>query len=96
MVMETTDFTNLDHLTFSAGLRSSELRGVFAERQMCAPAVVIGNIRRESTKESALSEHDHVIETLAARMDPMSRSTYALWQGERGAESSCLMLCRPQ
>jgi hypothetical protein len=58
---------NLDHLTFGAGLRSSELRGVFAERQMCAPTVVIGNIRRESTTERALSEDDDVIQTLAAK-----------------------------
>src|SRR3982751_3898524 len=67
MVVETTDFTNLDHLTFGAGLCSSELRGVFAERQMSAPAVVIRNIRGESTTERALSEHDDVIQTLAAK-----------------------------
>src|SRR3954451_24276849 len=64
--METTDFTNLDHLTFGASLCSSELRGVFAEGQMSAPAVVIGNIRRESTTQRALSEDDDVIQTLAA------------------------------
>ena len=40
--------------------------GVFVERQMSAPAVVIGNIRRESTTERVLSEHDDVIQTLAA------------------------------
>src|SRR6476659_5743312 len=66
MMMETTDFTNLDHRTFGAGLCPSELRGVFAQGQMSAPAMVIGNIRCESTTERALSEHDHVIETLAA------------------------------
>src|SRR3954447_25106668 len=66
MVVETTEFTNLDHITFGAGLFSSELRSVFAERQMRAPAVVIGNIRRESTTERALSEDDHMIQTLAA------------------------------
>src|SRR3982750_830724 len=66
MVVETTDFTNLDHLTFCGRLCSSELGGVFAQRQMSTPAVVIGNIRRESTTERALSKHDHVIETLAA------------------------------
>ena len=66
MVMEATDFTNLDHLPFGAGLCSSELRGVFAQGQMSAPAMVIGNIRSESTTERALSEHDHVIQTLAA------------------------------
>src|SRR4051812_5423550 len=32
----------------------------------CASAMIIGNIRRESSTERALSEHDHVIETLAA------------------------------
>src|SRR3954447_16174174 len=66
MVVETTEFTNLDHITFGAGLFSSELRSVFAERQMSAPAVVIGNIRRESTTQRALSEDDDVIQTLAA------------------------------
>src|SRR3954451_21126510 len=64
--METTDFTNLDHLTFGASLCSSELRGVFAEGQMSAPAVVIRNIRGEGTTERALSEDDDVIQTLAA------------------------------
>jgi hypothetical protein len=34
---------------------------------MSAPAVVIGNIRCESTTERALSEHDDVIQTLAAK-----------------------------
>src|SRR3954451_14330785 len=67
MVVETTDFTNLDHITFGAGLFSSELRSVFAERQRSAPAMVIGNIRRESTTERALSEDDDVIQTLAAK-----------------------------
>src|SRR3569833_602390 len=66
MEMETTDFTNLDHLTFGAGLCSSEFRNVFAQVQMSAPAVVIGNVPRKRTTERALSEHDHVIETLAA------------------------------
>ena len=33
---------------------------------MSAPAVVIRNIRGESTTERALSEHDDVIQTLAA------------------------------
>src|SRR3954462_5368364 len=33
---------------------------------MSAPAVVIGNIRRESTTQRALSEDDDVIQTLAA------------------------------
>src|SRR3982750_4516222 len=67
MMVQTTDFTNLDHLTFGAGLCSSELRGVFAERKMSAPAVVIGNIRSESATERALSEDDDVIQTLAAK-----------------------------
>src|SRR5437870_3483221 len=34
---------------------------------MSTPAVVIGNIRRESSTERAPSEHDDVIQTLAAK-----------------------------
>lgn len=53
MMVETTEFTNLDHVTFGAGLCSSELQGVFAEGQMSTPAVVIGNIRSENTTQGA-------------------------------------------
>src|SRR3982751_6934998 len=66
-MVETTDFTNFDHLAFRGRLCSSELRGVFAERQMSAPAVVIRSVRRESTTERALSEDDDVIQALAAK-----------------------------
>jgi hypothetical protein len=41
MMVQSTDFTNFDDLTFSRSLGSSELRSVFAERQMSAPTVVI-------------------------------------------------------
>jgi hypothetical protein len=39
MMVQSTDFTNFDDLTFSGRLGSSELRSVFAERQMSAPTV---------------------------------------------------------
>jgi len=66
MVVPSTDFTNLDHLAFWGGLCSSEWRGVFAEREMSAPLMVIGNVRSESTMQRALAEDDDVIQTLAA------------------------------
>jgi hypothetical protein len=66
MMVQPTDFTNFDHLTFGGRLSSSEERGVFAERQMSAPVVVVGNIRRESMIQRALSEDDDVIQAFAA------------------------------
>jgi hypothetical protein len=66
MMVQSTGFSNFDDLTFSGRLGSSELRSVFAERQMSAPTVVIGQIRRESTMQRALPEDYDVIQTFAA------------------------------
>ncbi|HMF75243.1 MAG TPA: hypothetical protein VK604_06235 [Bryobacteraceae bacterium] len=66
MMVQSTDFTNFDDLTFSGRLGSSELRSVFAERQMSAPTVVIGKIRRENTMQRALPEDNDMIQTFAA------------------------------
>jgi len=66
MMVQSTDFTNFDDLTFSGSLGSSELRSVFAERQMSAATVVVGKIRRESTMHRALPEDNDVIQTFAA------------------------------
>jgi hypothetical protein len=66
MVMETADFAELDYLAFGRGLCFPELRGIFSQRQMSTPAVVIGSVRSKSTPERALSEDDDVIQTLAA------------------------------
>jgi hypothetical protein len=41
MMVQSAGFSNFDDLTFSGRLGSSELRSVFAERQMRAPTVVI-------------------------------------------------------
>jgi hypothetical protein len=57
MMVQPTDFANFDHLTFGGRL-SSEERGVFAERQMSAPVVVIGNIRREPNPALGWFERD--------------------------------------
>jgi hypothetical protein len=41
--------------------------GVFAERQVRAPAVVIRRIHSESTVQGAIAEHDHVVQTLTTK-----------------------------
>ena len=43
MMVQTAHFTNLDHLTFCGRLYSSGLRGVFAERQVSSPLMVISS-----------------------------------------------------
>ena len=42
VMMQPTDFPNLNDTTFVGSLCPSALRCVFAERQMSAPAMVIG------------------------------------------------------
>ena len=66
MMVKTTDFADLDHLAFCGSLHSSGLRGVFAERQVSAPVMVIGSVRRQRAMQRAFAEDDDVIRTLAA------------------------------
>ena len=51
VVVQATDLTNFDDFTFRASLCSSELWGIFAQRQMRAPAMVIASVGRESTPQ---------------------------------------------
>jgi hypothetical protein len=64
VMMETTDFANLDHLASCWSMDSSGLRGVLAERQVSAPVMIIGSVPGERTMQGAFAEDDNMIQTV--------------------------------
>ena len=57
----TTDLGDLDHLATIGRLHGSWLRAVHLEREMRAPAVIIGEIAYERPLQMALTEHDYMV-----------------------------------
>jgi hypothetical protein len=64
MMVQATYFSNLNNVAFGAPPVFVVIVGIFAERQVRAPAVVIRRIRSEGTVQGAIAEHDHVVQTL--------------------------------
>jgi len=65
MMVQTTHFANFNNVAFYGHLCSSRLRGVFAERQVSAPVMVIRRIQGKCAVQGAFAEDDHMIQTLA-------------------------------
>src|SRR3954469_13895926 len=65
MMVQTTHFANLNNVAFSGRLGSSRLGGVFAERKVSAPVMVVRCIRGERAAQGAFAEDDHVVQALA-------------------------------
>ena len=64
VMMQTTDFPNFDDFAFVGSLYQSALWCVFAQRQMCAPAMVVGTEWLERSLERAFVDDDHMIQAL--------------------------------
>jgi hypothetical protein len=66
MVMEATDFGHRDDFSEVRRLHGAWFRTIHPERQMRAPAVVIGEVSFQRTLEVTLVQDDHMIKDLAA------------------------------
>src|SRR5712671_6558575 len=66
MVVQTADFRQRNYFALGNGLYSSCSRGVFAQRQMSPPIMVVSAISRERATQRALAEHHNLIQAFAA------------------------------
>ncbi len=55
--------------------RGSWLRRVFRQSEVRSAPMVAGDEGLETAMQDALIEHDHLVEALAAKMVPITRST---------------------
>ena len=65
-VVESADVRPRDDFARLGPLHASAHRSIFAQREMRAPVVVVGDIRSQQPLQGSLIEHDDVIEALAA------------------------------
>src|SRR4051794_40433153 len=65
-MMQTADFGPFNDCPVGTGLYSSCFWGVFAQREMGAPLMVIADIGRKRVTQRAFTEHNDVVQTLAA------------------------------
>src|SRR5688572_2732956 len=65
-MMQSTDLRDRDDPASIGWLHTAGLRAVFLQCQMCPAAMVIIKEHFEMPAQTALVEHDHVIEALAA------------------------------
>jgi hypothetical protein len=63
------------------------VRRVLAQAEMGAASVAIHDVRREQSAQVCLTENDVVVEALARRMEPMTRSANGSCQGLDGVET---------
>ena len=84
-VVEPADVRPRDDFARLGPLHASTHRSIFAQREMRAPVMVVGDIRSQHPLQGSLIEHDDVIEAHSRRIDPITRSTYGSCHGLRGA-----------
>src|SRR5262245_50665962 len=83
VMMQTSQFANLDHATFVGSLCSSPLWSVFAERQMSAPVMVGIRISGQVATQRPLTEYDHMIQALTANRADQPFDVGSLPRGPR-------------
>ena len=66
VVVQTTDFWDLDDVAHAGRVNGSRLRSVFAEGEMGSRFVIVGKMGGQDSTEMLFAKDDHVIETLSA------------------------------
>jgi hypothetical protein len=84
VMVEAAHLRDFDHPSLSWQLSPAELWGVFAERKMGAPLMVIAEIRGERAAERPFPKHDDMVQALAP-----DRANYALDLGTLPRRSRC-------
>jgi hypothetical protein len=82
--MQAGDLREGDDLSASASLDRARVGTILVKRKMGAVSVVVVDVRGEDAAQMALVEDHDVVET-PRRIEPITCSTYAFCQDERGA-----------
>ena len=84
-VVQTAHCRHLDYFALGDELYSSCFRGVFAQRQMSSPVMVIAALSRERAPQRALVEYDDMIQAFAANgaNEPLHICTLPWREGRR-------------
>ena len=90
--MQPANFRNGDNATDWRACDRARARRVLVKGEMGSRPHVVRDVISEQAARSRRIHHDHVIEALAL-IEPMTRSTYAFRQGDRGAvRTACVFI----
>ena len=90
-MMEAADFGNRDDRAELRRLDASSVGGILVEREVSPCAVIVREVPGQDTAQVAFAQHEDMIEALARRIDPMSRSAKGFSQGLWGAVRTSVM-----